>query len=157
MRLRVLALLLAVGAFSGCDSSAPPDGLPPLSDASTDPAALRSVGAWTAVAAVSDGEAFAFPPDGYSASFTGGGIASGGISANSYVGRYTASADGSLSVEGVYQTLIGESERAERLAGVLTGELQRATRFEVEGRTLQVISEDGDGVRFESHLPYREL
>lgn len=157
MRNPVLALLFAVGLLSGCDSFEPSDALLPLSNASTDPAALQSEYEWIAVAAVSNGKAYEFPSEGFSTSFTEDGLISGDISANGYVGSYTATADGSLSVGEFVATLIGESERVKRLAGVLTGELQQANRFEIEGRTLQVLSEDGDGVRFELGLPYQQL
>jgi hypothetical protein len=157
MRTTVLALILAAGVLGGCDSFEPSDALVPLPNASTDPAALQSDYAWVAVAAVSNGKAYEFPAGGFSTSFTKDGIISGDISANGYVGSYTATADGSLSVGEFVSTLIGESERVERLSGVLTGELQQATRFEIEGRTLQVLSDDGDGLRFELGLPYQSL
>lgn len=157
MRNIVLALLLAVGVFSGCDSFEPSDALIRLSNASTDPSMLQSEYAWVAVAAVSGGEAYEFPSYGFSASFNTDGVVSGDIPNNSYAGYYTASAEGRLTAEDIYMTLVSMTERDQRLAGVLLGELQQATRFEVEGRTLQVLSEDGDGVRFESGLPYQQL
>jgi heat shock protein HslJ len=157
MRNTVLALLLAAGALSGCDSFEPSDALLPLSNASTDPAALQSEYAWLAAAAVSDGKAYEFPAEGFSTSFSADGIVGGDIPNNGYAGYYTASAEGALTTEDIVMTLVSMTERDERLATVLLGELQQATRFEIEGRTLQVLSEDGDGVRFELGLPYQQL
>lgn len=157
MRNTALALLLAVGLLSGCDSFEPSDALIPLSNASTDPAALQSEYEWLAVAAVSNGEAYEFPSVGFSASFSADGVVSGNIPNNSYAGRYVASVEGALTAEDIFSTLVSMTDRDKRFAGILIGELQQATRFEVEGRTLQVLSEDGDGVRFELGLPYQQL
>ncbi len=152
MRTVLCSLLLVVTVLTGCDSFEPSDVLLPLADVSTDPAALRSDYAWVAVAAVSDGKAVAFPATGFSAIFAADDYLSGDVAPNGYGGSYTASADGSLSVSDTfYSTAIGGGD--ERLARAFLSELSQATRFEVEGRTLQVRSEDGDGVRFELEVP----
>ena len=141
-------LPLALVALSGCDSFNPSDALFPLFDVSTDLATLQTETAWVVAAAVSNGRAYAFPVEGFSASFAVGGVVSGDVSANGYAGRYTVAADGSLSVEDVRVTLVGGSEESELLASVFLGELQQAERFEIRDRTLQVLSANGDGVRF---------
>ena len=157
MRSPVLALLFAVCLLNGCDSFETTDALIPLSNASTDPAALQSEYEWLVAAAVSDGKAYEFPSVGFSASFRADGVVSGNIPNNSYAGRYGASVEGALTAEDIFSTLVSMTERDKRLAAILLGELQQATRFEVEGRTLQVLSKVGDGVRFELGLPYMQL
>ncbi|WP_420454259.1 META domain-containing protein [Rubrivirga sp.] len=150
MRLRVTVLALAVAALSGCDSLSPSDALVDLSDVQTDPAALVSDYGWAAVSAVSDGGAYRFPEGvQFYVGFGPDGLVGGRVSANSFGGRYHAATDGSFRAEIESLTRVGVSDRDSELTGVLLGELQQATRFEVSGTTLQVRSANGDGVRLE--------
>ena len=150
MNLRAAALLFAVAALAGCDSFSPSDALVDLPDATTDPTTLVSEYGWAVVSAVSDGKAYQFPEGvQFYTVFGADGVIGGRVPNNGYAGDYVAAADGTFRAEGVYQTLVSMSDRDAKLARVLLGELQQATRFEVSETTLQIRSPDGDGVRFE--------
>ncbi|MEM1041388.1 MAG: META domain-containing protein [Bacteroidota bacterium] len=146
--MRALLLCLAACLLAGCDSFSPSDALPALPNATADLAVLQSADGWIVVAAVSGGEAIQFPSGAFPVYFSADGMLSGRIPPNAYTGEYTASEDGSLAVSDRFvSTLISESEESRRLGGILLQELSQATRFEIEGPTLQVRSADGDGVR----------